>query len=75
MRVSSQAMTSTPASVSQRAQGDVAEIADRGRHQMQAGAAFGAANDVARYGKGARAGSSRPSGVFIGAGFARIVPT
>ena len=35
MRVSSQAMTSTAGQGLQRAQGDVAEVADRRRHQMQ----------------------------------------
>ena len=40
----------------QRAQGDVAEIADRGCHQMQAGPGPGRGQDLAAHGEGAGGG-------------------
>ena len=40
----------------QRAQGDVAEIADRGRHQMQAGPGLGRGQDLAGHGEGTGCG-------------------
>ena len=59
----------------QRAQGDVAEIADRGRHQMQPGNRPSARSGHGRPSKMCAAdGSGRPSGVFVEAGFARIMP-
>ena len=61
----------------QRAQGDVAEIADRGRHQMQPGNRLRRGQDVAADGKRARGGfpdSGLPSVLFMEAAFARIMP-